>query len=375
VFLVRQVEYPADDALIDEIDACHERISRARRTLFGLIAEVDRLEAWRNTGARDIAHWLWMRYGISEWKAHRWVASARALSTLPLVAEAFASGVLSTDKVVELTRFATPGTEAELVNWALGASCGAIRRRGDLAAATAREDVVDADRARSLAWWYLDQGRRFGIEGEMPAAQGAVIAKALERLSETLPLMPDEDDPYYASARRADALVALCSEQIARDPDQDRATVVIHARADALESGGAQIEGGPVIHPETTKRLLCNARVQTLVQDDAGRVLGLGRLSRVPSAWMIRQVRHRDQECRFPGCGAMRFTQAHHIVWWSNGGRTDLENLVLICSFHHKLVHAHGWAVKRAPDGSLSWFRDDGTRYRAGPLKGRMAFV
>ena len=151
MFLVRQVEYPADDALIDEIDACHERISRARRTLFGLIAEVDRLEAWRNTGARDIAHWLWMRYGISEWKAHRWVASARALSTLPLVAEAFASGVLSTDKVVELTRFATPGTEAELVNWALGASCGAIRRRGDLAAATAREDVVDADRARSLA--------------------------------------------------------------------------------------------------------------------------------------------------------------------------------------------------------------------------------
>jgi hypothetical protein len=101
-----------------------------------------------------------------------------------------------------------------------------------------------------------------------------------------------------------------------------------------------------------------------------GNVLGLGRTSREPSAWMVRQVRYRDRECRFPGCGARRFTEAHHIRWWRDGGRTDLDNLVLICSFHHRLVHEHGWSIRRETDGEVRWFHPDGTRYRAGPAPG-----
>jgi hypothetical protein len=181
--------------------------------------------------------------------------------------------------------------------------------------------------------------------------------------------MPDEEERAFISARRADALVALCSARIATDLDQDRATVVVHAQLEGLRTGagGCEVERGPVIHPATVRRLLCNARVQTVVEDQAGDVIGLGRLSREPTAWMIRQIRYRDRECRFPGCGARRFTQAHHILWWSLGGRTDLENLLLVCSFHHKLVHEYGWSVKRDADGTVRWFRPGGTRYRAGP--------
>jgi hypothetical protein len=82
---------------------------------------------------------------------------------------------------------------------------------------------------------------------------------------------------------------------------------------------------------------------------------------------MMRQLRYRDQECRFPGCGARRFTQAHHIVWWEHGGSTDLQNLVLVCTFHHKLVHEYGWELGRDAGGTVAWFRPDGGRYRAGP--------
>jgi hypothetical protein len=82
---------------------------------------------------------------------------------------------------------------------------------------------------------------------------------------------------------------------------------------------------------------------------------------------MMRQLRYRDQECRFPGCGSRRFTEAHHVRWWSRGGRTDLENLVLTCTFHHKLVHEYGWSLAREPDNTVRWHRPDGTRYRAGP--------
>jgi hypothetical protein len=78
----------SDEELIEGIDARHCRISLAQRELFEFIAEVDRREAWWDDGARDMAHWLWMRYGISDWKARRWIAAAYALEDLPLISEA-----------------------------------------------------------------------------------------------------------------------------------------------------------------------------------------------------------------------------------------------------------------------------------------------
>ena len=353
---------------VQRLDAVHARLGAAHRDLLRLVVDADRLEVWREEGAHDTAHWLGMRYGISDWKARRWVAAAHALLHLPRLADALGEGELGIDKVVELARFATPETEARLIAWAVNVSPGAVRRRADLEVRASREDVADADRTRYIRWWYFDEGRRFALEAELPAAQGAVVAKALDRLADTVPSTPDDAwDPV--AARRADALVAVCSARLAADPEPDRATVVVHARLDGLErgTGGCEIEDGPVIHPETARRLLCNARVQTVVEDENGDVLAVGRMSRQPSASMLRQVRYRDRECRFPGCGARCFTEAHHIVWWRHGGRTDLDNLALICSFHHRLVHEHGWRLERGAHGDLRWFRPDGVRYRAGP--------
>jgi hypothetical protein len=170
-----------------------------------------------------------MRYGISHWKALRWIAASHALEHLPRISGAFASGELSIDKVVELCRFATPETEGRLLAWAGGVSCAAIRRKGDLAAAGSIQESVDAEHARFVSWWWSDDGRRFGLAAELPAASGAVVARALGRAAERVPQMPGEDDATCADARRADALVALCSARLGSDPDPDRATVVVHA--------------------------------------------------------------------------------------------------------------------------------------------------
>jgi Domain of unknown function (DUF222)/HNH endonuclease len=169
------------------------------------------------------------------------------------------------------------------------------------------------------------------------------------------------------SARRADALVGLCSAGGA--DDARRPTVVVHARLEGLVegSGGAELEGGPPIPVDAARRLLCHARVQTVVEDRSGNVLQVDRTRREPAPWMVRQIRYRDRECRFPACGARRFTEAHHIRWWRHGGRTDLDNLVLICSFHHRLVHEYGWSIRRNADGTVDWFDRTGVRYRAGP--------
>jgi Domain of unknown function (DUF222) len=91
-----------------------------QRRLFSAIAACARDEVWRADGCRDMAQWLAGRLGISNWAARRWVAAADALERLPRISDALADGVLSVDKVVELTRFATPDTEKDLVAWAAG---------------------------------------------------------------------------------------------------------------------------------------------------------------------------------------------------------------------------------------------------------------
>jgi hypothetical protein len=197
-------------------------------------------------------------------------------------------------------------------------------------------------------------------------------------------LAPSPED--RRQARHADALLMLASRTIATDGDPDRATVVIHtalppglARAATTEASvptgceeascrqrWSELSGGPVLHPEVARRLSCDARVELVVTDQSGNALGIGRASRTPPAWMLRQLVFRDRGCTFPGCELNGFVQAHHVIHWEDGGPTDLDNLVLVCHFHHKLVHEFGWRV--ALNGSMvEWFRPGGARFEPGP--------
>jgi len=388
----------SDDRLLESMDDAHALSCAAQLRLLEFVAEADRRELWWTEGARDTAHLLSMRYGISGWKAQRWVAAALALRDLPHLRDAFGSGRLGIDKVVELVRFATPDTEESLIRWAEGVPSGRIREEGDLAARRAREEVENAERARSVEWWFHDEGRRFALMADLPAAEGAVMAKAIERMAERVPISPEDDEVPTAEARRADALVALVAGR-GLGGEATPPTVVVHVPVHAVGAGpggvahtagagasgdpkpdagagfgiegGFAIEGGGVVGVESLSRLLCHARLQTVVENGAGDVVQLGRISRDPPEWMLRQLRYRDRGCVFPGCGERRFAQAHHVRWWSAGGRTDLGNLVLACTTHHKLVHEFGWSLTRRKDGTVRWYRPDGRRHRTGPAPPR----
>jgi hypothetical protein len=340
------------------------RMGGAQRDALQLIAALDRRETWVDQGARD----MWMTYGMSDWKARRWIAAAHALAELPQTAEALSSGELSVEKVVELARFATPASEDHLIEWAREVSPARIRHEADLRRRVGPEAAAEGDALGSVRWRFVDEDRRFELYADLPAAHGAVVSRAIERAAAKIPEMPHGYG--CADARRADALVALCSARLAADPDTDRATVVVHARVgDRSGLTGAAIEGGGIVHPTVIERLLCDARVQVVAEDALRRTIGIGRIRRTVPGWLARQVRYRDKGCRFPGCGTTAFTEAHHVVFWRNGGRTDLDNLVLICSFHHKLVHEYGWRIEGDAEGELRWYRGDGTRYRAGPTR------
>jgi hypothetical protein len=222
------------------------------------------------------------------------------------------------------------------------------------------------------------------LEADLPAADGARLAAAIEEVAGSLPVMPGEEDARYADARRADALVALCTSGAAGEhaggEEADggnprttaplprvRATVVLHARV-GVEHRLAELEAGGICHPASAERLSCTGALEHVHEDRFGRLLSRVAKRRNPPSWMVRQVRYRDTGCTFPGCGTRAFCEAHHITFHRFGGRTTMENLALVCSFHHRLVHEHGWRIRRERSGELSWYRPDGRRHMPGPV-------
>jgi Domain of unknown function (DUF222)/HNH endonuclease len=366
---------PDGGEAIARLDRAHATVTSAQRSLLESILQCDRAEVWKPEGFRNLAHWLAARLGTTEWGARRLINAAHTLPHLPRTLEALAAGILGLDKVVELCRLATPETEEELIPWARRVRPATIRYRADLAQRADIQDAIDAHRSRHLRWWWSDDHTRLGFEGELPADQGAILTKALDRMAGRLPDVVMDDDFELPGAegaldrRRADALVALASVRISDDPDPDRATVVVHADLSALtgDHHHCEIEGGGLIHPETARRLACDCRLEIIAHGDEGAAVGIGRASRTPPRWLRRQLLHRDGGCLFPGCGARRFLHCHHVWHWTDGGRTDLDNLGLLCGFHHRLVHEYGWSMELGPPGSATWFRPDGSRYDGGP--------
>ena len=352
--------------MITRVHELKREAASAEREMLDCLAQLETHEAWLDDGAHDMPHWVSMQLGVSRWKAERWVAAGAELRSLPVIAAAFDAGEICIDKVVELTRFATPEDEEALLDWASDVASGAIRRRGEELRRAERVETAQIEQDRWLAWRWTDEGKRLFLEAEMPAAQGAVVTEALDRLASEIPVMPGEEHQMLIGRRRVDALALACGSAGGHGDD---ATVVIHVQAETLvdDTANARTDDGVVLPMDVARRFLCNANIQAVVEAADGSVIGLGRTSREPSRWMLRQVRYRDRACTFPGCGNRRFTQAHHIRWWSRGGSTDLDNLALVCTFHHRLVHEHGWNLERTSTGAIRWFRPDGVRYRAGP--------
>ncbi|OLS98635.1 hypothetical protein BJF90_40885 [Pseudonocardia sp. CNS-004] len=128
-----------------------------------------------------------------------------------------------------------------------------------------------------------------------------------------------------------------------------------------VNSGAARIAGGPEIAASTAERLACDARVQLVLDDREGNRMYLGRSRRLATPAQVAALVARDGErCQFPGCTHTRYLQAHHVRHWLHGGTTDIDNLILICSFHHVTIHDHDYLIRRRP-GRWEFLRPDGT--------------
>src|SRR5882762_9285882 len=364
------------DRLGAEIAELSAHLDAATARLLDLIREFDARGGW-NTGFCSCAAWLTWRVGLDRGAARERVRVARALGTLPLLAQALARGELSYSKVRALTRVATPEAEKRLLAVGRAGTAEHVERivRGWRRVDRIAEARESTRRHRSRALYvYQDEDGMVVIRGRLAPEVGAVLRHALAAAGETLyqraRAAHGDDVPAETptmAQQQADAL-ALVAETVLHhgiDPGTsgERYQVVVHVDAPVLADpdapGQSVLEDGTHVPAETSRRLACDATRVVMRHDADGHVTEVGARTRTIPPALRRALQHRDRGCCFPGC-ARAFGQGHHIRHWAHGGPTTLSNLALLCRRHHRAVHEGGYRVERQADGELRFRRPDG---------------
>ena len=307
------------DQLGDEIAELSAHLDAATARLLELIREFDARGGW-NTGFSSCAAWLSWRVGLEPGTARERVRVARALATLPRLAEALGRGELSYAKVRALTRVATPETEARLL--AVGRAGTAVHverivqgwRRVDR-----RSEAREAARrhARRGLQVYADEDGMVVVRGRLAPEVGALLLRALDAGREAMYQRarraewagetpagetPAEEVPTLGQ-QRADALALVAETALHHGLDPgapgERYQVVVHVDAAVLadpgQPGQSVLEDGTHVPAGTSRRLACDASRVVMRHDAAGRVVEIGARTRTIPPALRRALLHRDQ--------------------------------------------------------------------------------
>jgi hypothetical protein len=373
------------------------RLAAATAEFLRLLAEFDRREAWAGPGIRSCAHWLSWRCGMGLQAARDHVRVARRLQPLPVTADAFAAGRLSYTKVRAICRVATPATERDLVEVALCSTAAQVERVTRTLPTIAPDSVPggaapDQQPAQSRLHWQTDpETGRTRLFGWLEAEDAGLVLSVLRAAADERARLETADAPgtprtdssrtavagSFASVVVVDAFVAAAQglEEIAAAAAADGAAVhpppvqvEVHVDADLLTRMRAEadrdlsrchVQEGSAVPLAVVERLACDGGVRLTTHGSDGRTLDVGRRRRRPSSRQAQALVRRDRGCAVPGCGRTRFLHAHHVVFWSRGGPTALDNLVLLCGDHHRALHDGVFAID-ALGRQRFRFRDSG---------------
>jgi hypothetical protein len=331
------------------------QIAAASCRFLMLIGELERREAWRSWGCRSLAHWLSWQCGLSLIAARDHVRVPSALPDLPHVREAFARGELSYSKVRALTRVTgmDEHAEHELVDFAKITTAAQLDRTVSAYRTVVRNEHAEREEPELPAAYVRtnDDGTAVLVV-PLPADDCIEVVATLEAARKEL---RDTNDPAGSSLRSAVVHLA----RTYREPDRHKhpaSTLVVHT--DTHLAGGIEEAQGKAIGLEALRRIACDATVRHVSIE---RDHDTGRARRTVNRAQRRALARRDgDQCRFPGCSNRHYLQAHHLKHWAEGGATDLANLVLLCPFHHRLVHDGGWQITGDANGPLNFAGPNG---------------
>ena len=374
------------DQLEEEIVSLAARINATEYEFLVLVREFDLRQGWKAYKLNNCAEWLAYKCGIETGTAREKVRVARALFDLPVTSAAFQEGQLSYCKARALTRIATPQTEEKLVDYALTATvqqvdnhCAALR---NVHRELSTPDVNRLHKQRYLSRSFHSDGS-MTISVELPKESGELVMKALEYAMAELETgdraesndenqqadygdaleaayfrddsKPKNDESLFQ--RQADALVKMAQGYLAGGKEKasctaDHYQVVVHVDENALR-GTPNGDSKSDLPIERVRRLCCDSAVVTVTENEKGDPLHVGRKHRIVQPALRRALVARDRCCRFPGCTHDKWLDAHHVEHWADGGETSLDNTIMLCTTHHRLLHEGGFCMRRASDGEI----------------------
>lgn len=340
-------------------------------------------------GATSTTAWLIGALRQHPSEAAREVRLARALTpaALPATTTALAAGHISpaaatvlADTDHALARFATPTQRAQ-AEQSLTHHARTLNPHQLAVAALHLRTLLDPEHGTRLERDEQHQiaHRQFRIHrnpdgsahlgGYLDKEAAALLTTALDPLTKPHPHTttaagPRRDHRCHAR-RQGDALIelariALRADQLPQQAGQPVQLLVAihlhdlqqHTHPTTAPTHPATLHDGLPLSVAAARRLACDAQLIPAVLGTNSEVLDLGRATRLITPPLRRALELRDRGCAFPGCTRpARWTQAHHIHHWSNGGPTNLTNLVLLCTTHHHTLHHHGWSVHIHTDG------------------------
>jgi hypothetical protein len=379
------------------------RLAAATCRWLVLVAQFDAREGYHSFGLVSCAQWLSHACGIAHRTAAEHVRVARSLLQYPRLADEMGAGRLSFSQVRAISRIAWPGEHGlveDLIEAARHATVAQLEVlvRG-LRTVDHNENATDPGEYLKQSW---TPDSRWQLSARLDPERGALVAAAINAIAQ-------RDGGTAADALLQLAEIGLAAVADAENPPRElrgdeRAAVVIHLeaarerprsgersaddpsdpRSAERDPGGAscdprdapivsrpyaRVAGGPGLPDHVVQRLLCDGRIRTVIHDGASTVLDVGRSHRLVTdhqyrALLLRQHGH----CAHPGCPNTKALHAHHRIHWIHGGRTDLDNLLLLCERHHVAHHGGQFQIFTLGAGRFRFVNSDG-RDLSAPLR------
>ena len=378
----REEAWREEQRRVDELATLSAHLSAATARWLELVWKLH-----ETGGGDDPAGFVAFRCGITRRESREFLRVAEALQSLPVTRAAFSRGELTFTKVRALTKVATASSEESLLELAGALTAAQLDRALRAFRRMVAEDACHAHELEYVDYFVDDQGSVL-LRARLAAEDGTLVVKALDAARERVlerrrheraatrepaaGAVPNPGEEAPPRPAHVEALLDLARASLAASGEapSERVRLVVHVDAAAFTAdarGRSELEDGPVIAPETVRRLGCDAEVVTQIERD-GLPVSVGRARRTVPPALRRLLEARDERtCCFPGCDRRRHLQAHHRRHWAHGGETSLENLVLLCFHHHRLVHEGGYTVEGDAEHGIRFRNRYGVVWPAAP--------
>ena len=355
--------------------------TRMQALAAALLAEADKDNAFRRATGSTSAIFIANHTHVTARQAAGMLWDAQRLDQHPQVRNAALAGditmghVRAVNKAMEQmpdTFTTTQKTQAETLLIDLAAHCTPDDVLRDAPRIARQIDPVDADdrektrlaKEREQAWrdrslnWGHDRGS-LTFHGSLPLIEGAAFKVLIE--AHAAQARRDQNDANTPSSqettvlqRRADALINLVqtAQTGGKAPTLagDRPVITITLDYHKLQAGAFDagiLPDGQPLSPGDLRRLCCDANLIPAVLGSDSEPLDVGRTSRFVTSPIRKALTIRDKTCAYPNCDKpAALCDAHHIIPWFDGGATRLDNLVLLCPYHHGLIEPDKYSTR-----------------------------